>query len=235
PTLQVSDIRAISQLAHAHDAIVMADNTFMSPYLQNPLDLGCDLVIHSASKFLAGHSDVIAGVVVAQGKELSQKIGALQKQLGGILGPQDSWLTLRGLKTLGLRMDQEQRNAQELAQFLEKHPLIEHVYYPGLVNHPGASLQRQQARGAGAVLSVVFRPEIYWPEMVRHLRYAIFAVSLGGVETIVSHPSTMSHSSMPLAEQKERHISSQLLRISAGIEDTQDLIEDFSQALEYVR
>lgn len=234
PTLKITDLRGVADLAHRHGLITIADNTFMSPYLQRPLTMGIDIVVHSATKFLGGHSDVIAGLAVATNPELAARIGKNQKTWGGILGPDDSWLVLRGIKTLGVRMDRAQQNALYLANWFVGRQGIKQVYYPGLAHHPGLQTHMAQALGAGAVLSVVLEDSLNWQAFVEHLQYAIFAVSLGGVETIVSHPATMSHAAMPAPERQRRGVDDNLLRISVGIESINDLIRDFEAALTYV-
>lgn len=231
PTLTITDLRTVASIAQSHHLLTIADDTFMTPYLQRPLDLGVDIVVHSATKFLAGHSDVIAGLAIVNTPELKTRLEQIQVSWGGILGPDDSWLTLRGIKTLGIRLDRSQKNALKLAEYLTENPRVSRVYYPGLTQHPGHNLHKGQAMGPGAVLSFELPPELSVHAFVSQLRYAIFAVSLGGVETIVSHPATMSHAKMdPLARQAIG-VSDQLLRVSVGIEDVDDLIEDFQQAL----
>lgn len=231
PALTITDIRAVVTLAKKRKLLIIADNTFMSPYLQRPLAFGVDLVIHSATKFLAGHSDVIAGIVIVRSDQLAQRLDQIQGIYGGILGPEDSWLTLRGLKTLAIRLDRSQDNAQRLATFLTHHEAVQRVYYPGLPAHPGHDLHHRQADGPGAVLSF----ELHEPRAIQtflsHLHYALYAVSLGGVETIVSHPATMSHQALSPMEQRTMGVTPGLLRVSVGIESVDDLIEDFDQAL----
>lgn len=231
PTLKITDLAKIADLAHRHQALALADNTFMSPYLQRPLSLGFDLVAHSATKFLGGHSDLTAGVVVSRDSRLGDQIKTAQTLYGGILSPDDSWLLMRGMKTLAVRIDRAQQNAIELAEFLSHHPAIARVFYPGLSDHPGHNLHRSQAAGPGAMMSVELAPEARLDTFFNSLQYALYAVSLGGVETIVSHPATMSHAPVPEAEREAMGISSQLVRISVGIEASQDLQEDFGQAL----
>lgn len=232
PTLAITDIRALTALAKNHQLWTIADNTFMTPYLQQPLDLGVDIVIHSATKFLAGHSDVLAGAVIVNAPAIAAQLEEMQVLMGGILGPEDCWLTLRGLKTLAIRLDQSQANAQKLAQFLIEHPAVKRVHYPGLRSHPGYHLHRNQATGPGAVLSFELRNPQSLPQFVSRLHYAIYAVSLGGVETIVSHPATMSHQALSPRERDALGVTDALLRVSVGIESSEDLIEDFGQALD---
>ncbi|PKM93878.1 MAG: cystathionine gamma-synthase [Firmicutes bacterium HGW-Firmicutes-1] len=231
PTLKITDIKAISAIANENNIIVMVDNTFMSPYLQRPLELGAHIVIHSATKFIGGHSDVIAGLVVAKEPDLCNRIYAVQNGFGAILGPQDSWLLLRGLKTLKVRMDYQQNNARLLAQWLSLQPEVKTVYYPELHSHPGSQIHMSQSDGPGAVLSFETHDEDLARHFMKNVTTAAVAVSLGGVETIVSYPAKMSHASMPKPEREKRGISDALIRISLGLEDIEDILEDFKNAL----
>jgi cystathionine beta-lyase len=235
PTLKVTDIRAISDLAKEIGALTYVDNTFLSPQLQKPLELGADIVLHSATKFLSGHSDVVAGLAVVQDEELGKQLYFLQNSFGAILGPQDAWLVLRGLKTLHVRLEQSQKSALTLAQYLDSHSQIKKVYYPGLETHPEYELQKRQATGAGAVLSFELEDEDALRTFVANVKIPVFAVSLGAVESILSYPAKMSHAAMPLAEREQRGITNSLLRLSVGLENVNDLIKDFSQALELVQ
>ncbi|MEI6603191.1 MAG: aminotransferase class V-fold PLP-dependent enzyme [Clostridia bacterium] len=231
PLLKITDIRAVAAIAKQRGLITMIDNTFMTPYLQRPIALGIDVVIHSATKFIGGHSDVVAGLVVVNDKALAHRIYAVQNGFGAILGPQDSWLLLRGLKTLKVRMDYQQRNAVRLAEWLEENENVAAVFYPGLKTHPGYEINRAQADGSGAVLSFRAMSVEVAHHFMRHIRLAAVAVSLGGVETIVSYPVTMSHASIPKAERERLGITDDLIRVSLGVEDIEDLLEDFAQAL----
>lgn len=230
PLMKITDLKAAIAIAREYDLLVIVDNTFMSPYLQRPLVLGADIVIHSATKFIGGHSDVIAGLVAVKDEELGARIYAVQNGFGAVLGPQDSWLLLRGLKTLKVRMDYQQQNAQKLAQWLAQQPEVEKVYYPGLEAHPGYQIHLSQADGPGAVLSFKARSTELARNFMRNITLAAVAVSLGGVETIVSYPVTMSHASMPIAERLRLGITENLIRISVGLEDGDDLIADFSMS-----
>ncbi|MGM0838247.1 MAG: cystathionine beta-lyase [Bacillota bacterium] len=232
PLLKVTDIEAVAKLAKANDAWTFVDNTFLTPALQKPLTLGADLVLHSATKFLSGHSDVVAGLAVARDEELANQLGFLQNAFGAILGVQDAWLVLRGLKTLHVRMEQSVKSATTIASFLEKHPLVKKVYYPGLASHKGCGLQHRQAKSAGAVLSFELENEEALRTFVSNVEIPVFAVSLGAVESILSYPAKMSHAAMPETERAKRGISSSLLRLSVGLEDEQDLIHDFEKALQ---
>ena len=232
PLLKVTDIRAISRMAKEIGALTFVDNTFLTPALQRPLELGADIVLHSATKFLSGHSDVVAGLAVVNDEALAKRLGFLQNSFGAILGVQDAWLVLRGLKTLSVRLDFSQHTALKIAKFLQAHPLIETIYYPGLPNHPHYHLQRDQAQGAGAVLSFELKNEAALRTFVAGVKIPVFAVSLGAVESILSYPAKMSHAAMPQAEREKRGIKNSLLRLSVGLENPDDLIQDFSRSLE---
>jgi len=231
PLLKITDIGGAVKLAREHGLTVIIDNTFMSPYLQRPIELGADIVIHSATKFIGGHSDVIGGLVVVNSHELARKVYAVQNGFGAVLGPQDSWLLLRGLKTLKVRMDYQQQSAQKLAEFLCSHGRVKKVYYPGLEGHEGRDIHFSQASGAGAVLSFELEDGEAVRGFLNKITTAAVAVSLGGVETIVSYPAKMSHASMPPSERQRLGISDGLVRVSAGLEDVEDLIDDFKKAL----
>ncbi|MBO9129648.1 cystathionine beta-lyase [Bacillus sp. 165] len=234
PLLKVTDIRAITKIAKKQKALTFVDNTFLTPMLQKPLTLGADIVLHSATKFLSGHSDVTAGLAVVKDEALGQRLGFLQNALGSILGPHDAWLVLRGLKTLQVRLNQSVASASVLASFLAEQPQVKKVYYPGLQYHSGHMLQNEQALGHGAVLSFELEDEQSLRSFLSHLKLPVFAVSLGAVESILSYPAKMSHASMPQHEREKRGISNSLLRLSVGLENTEDLINDFYQALRLV-
>jgi cystathionine beta-lyase/cystathionine gamma-synthase len=231
PLLKITDLAAVIKIAQAHELLVIVDNTFMSPYLQRPLEWGADIVIHSATKFIGGHSDVIGGLAVARDEALARRIYSIQNGFGAILGPQDSWLLLRGLKTLKVRMDYQQNNAGILADWLLHHPAVAEVYYPGLPDHPGREIHFSQADGAGAVLSFKTEKVEQARRFLSKISLAAVAVSLGGVETIVSYPVRMSHASMPLEQRIKLGITDNLMRVSVGIEDISDLLADFEEAL----
>lgn len=235
PTLKVTDIKAVSQLAKEIGALTFVDNTFLTPALQKPLELGADVVLHSATKFLSGHSDVVAGLAVVKDTELAQKLGFLQNSFGAILGVQDAWLVLRGLKTLHVRLQQSQNSAIKLAEYLNSHPLVKAVYYPGLKEHPEYQLQASQAEGPGAVLSFELNDEAELRTFVSNVKLPVFAVSLGAVESILSYPAKMSHAAMPQDEREKRGITNSLLRLSVGLENPDDLIKDFSQGFAQIR
>ena len=230
PLLRVVDIRQIAARAHSSGALLAVDSSAMSPYLQNPLDLGADFVLHSATKFLCGHSDVTAGVVVAKDNELAKQIYFLQNAEGSALGPFDAFLFLRGLKTLKLRLDCQQKNAQALAEWLEEHPQVTAVNYPGLTTSPGHLLQQKQARGAGAVLSFTTGSAEMSRRIVEATRMFSICVSFGSINSTISLPGSMSHASVPPEVGELRELPCDLVRISVGIEDAGDLIADLEQA-----
>jgi cystathionine beta-lyase len=224
PLLKITDLAGAAEIARRHGIITLVDNTFMTPYLQRPLDLGCDIVLHSGTKFLNGHSDVICGFAVVKDRELGSRIRFLQNAFGAILGPQDSWLVLRGLKTLKVRMEESQRSACAVAEWLARQNKVTEVFYPGLATHPGFDVHRRQASGAGAVLSFRFSSVELTKKVLEGMTLAAFAVSLGGVESIISYPAKMSHAAMPREEREARGISDTLVRLSVGLEDAADLI-----------
>lgn len=230
PLLRVVDIRQIADLAHANGAWLAVDSSAMSPYLQNPLDLGADIVLHSATKYLCGHSDVTAGVVVVKDDELAKQIYFLQNAEGNALGPFDAFLFLRGLKTLKLRLDCQHKNAQVIAEWLEAHPQVTGVNYPGLASSPGYLLQRKQARGAGAVLSFATGSVELSRRIVEATGMFSICVSFGSINSTISLPGCMSHASVPPEVGKLRELPADLVRISVGIEDAGDLIADLQQA-----
>ncbi|MDF2570831.1 MAG: mccB 1 [Sporomusa sp.] len=235
PLMKIADIKAIVALARESNETpihVIVDNTFLSPYFQRPLTLGADIVVHSGSKYLSGHNDVVCGLVVAKDAALCERIGFIQNAAGAILGPQDSWLLLRGLKTLAIRLRQHEENALAVATWLTSHPNITKVYYPGLPDHPGKDIQDTQATGYGGMLSfVVDHPRL--PEQVlRKVKVLQFAESLGGVESLITFPTVQTHADIPADIRQRLGISDCLLRLSVGIEDVEDIIADLAQALE---
>ncbi|PWC14411.1 cystathionine beta-lyase [Brenneria roseae subsp. americana] len=233
PLLKLADLAAIADVAKKHRLISVADNTFASPALQRPLDLGFDIVIHSATKYLNGHSDVIAGLaVVGRDRELASQLAYLQNAVGGILDPFSSFLTLRGIRTLALRIARHSESALAIAQWLEQQPQVEQVYYPGLPSHPQYALAQKQMRGFGGMISVRLKgDEHYAREVIKKTRLFTLAESLGGVESLISQPFAMTHASVPLEKRLQKGITPQLVRLSVGIENAQDLIEDLRQAL----
>jgi len=232
PLLDVTDIRGTVAIAKEHGLLTMVDNTFLSPYLQRPLELGADVVVHSATKYLGGHNDIIAGAMVVNDDTLAEKIRFAQGAIGAMLSPFDSWLLIRSIKTLKVRMDYAQANTLRLIDFLQGHPAVEKVYYPTLPTNKGKAIQESQALGAGAVFSFVMKDEKKVKTFFEALRVALFAVSLGGVETLVTHPSTYTHTEFPEEEKVARGVTQTLVRVAVGLENIEDLIADFRQALE---
>ncbi|MDD3223261.1 MAG: aminotransferase class I/II-fold pyridoxal phosphate-dependent enzyme [Clostridium sp.] len=231
PLMKITNIREIVKLAKEHNLLVIVDNTFMSPYLQRPLELGADIVVHSATKFLNAHSDVVAGLAIVKNKELADKVYFVQNAFGAVLGPQDSWLLLRGIKTLKVRMSYEQKSAGKLAEWLLTNPYVNRVYYPGISGHLGKEIHFSQASGAGAVLSFEACSSEKASNFMKKVKCAAVGVSLGGVETIVSYPCKMSHAEIPHDERIKLGISDNLIRVSVGLEELEDLIGDFQNAL----
>jgi cystathionine beta-lyase len=231
PLLKITDLRGAVAIARKHGIITLVDNTFMTPYLQRPLELGCDIVLHSGTKFLNGHSDVICGFAVVKELELGQRIRYIQNAFGTGLGPQDSFLTLRGVKTLKVRMDQSQANTVKIAEWFKSHPRVTAVHYPGLSEHPGYAIHAAQADGPGAVFSFELDSFETTKRLLEGSKLAAFAVSLGGVESIISYPARMSHASVPAEERQRKGITDTLVRLSVGLEDPDDLIADLEQAM----
>ncbi|MCC7128416.1 MAG: aminotransferase class V-fold PLP-dependent enzyme, partial [Microbacteriaceae bacterium] len=233
PLMKITDITAIANLAHEQGAIPVVDNTFATPFLQNPLALGADVVVHSTTKYLGGHSDVLGGAVILNDEELAQKIGFIQFAAGAVSGPMDAWLTTRGIKTLALRMPRHCSNAQALAEALVGHPAIESVLYPGLEDHPGHELASRQMRGFGGMLSITFKSgEAAARKFAESTKLFQLAESLGGVESLVNYPSEMTHASV---RGTELEVPANLVRLSVGLEDPADLIEDVLGALRALR
>lgn len=231
PTLNITDIGAVTDWAKERDLLTLLDNTFMTPYYQRPIEFGVDIVIHSATKFLGGHSDVLAGLAVARTEELAGRLKQLQNGLGTVLGVQDSWLLMRGMKTLGARMAHSEESAAKLAAWLQGRSDIEHVYYPGLLNHPGREIHEKQSSGYGAVISFDVGSGERAKQVLNQVKLPLVAVSLGAVESILSYPAMMSHAAMGEQVRHERGITDGLLRFSVGLEDVDDLIADLDQAL----
>jgi cystathionine gamma-lyase / homocysteine desulfhydrase len=232
PLLKITDISATTNLAKKHELLTIVDNTFATPYFQNPLELGADIVLHSATKYLGGHSDVVAGLVVVNNDKLARELHFIQNSTGGILGPQDSWLLLRGIKTLGVRMEEHESNTKEIVSFLGSQPAVKKVFYPGLETHPQHEIAKKQARGFGGMVSFDVGSEKSTDHLLSRLNYFTLAESLGAVESLISVPAKMTHASIPQKRREELGISDGLIRISVGLEDVEDLIEDLKQALE---
>ncbi len=231
PLMRVSDMRSISELAHRRKALVMVDNTFMSPWLQRPLELGADVVIHSATKFLSGHSDVIAGAVVTNDESVASRLGHIQNAVGAIPSPFDCWVLMRGMKTLGVRLSYAQASAQKIAEWLSRRQEVDQVLYPGLETLPGREIHRNQADGPGAVLSFRLHEDVCAETLLSSVSIWTLAVSLGAVESIITLPSKMTHLSYPREELERLGVGDNLVRLSVGIEDTEDLIADLRMAL----
>jgi cystathionine gamma-lyase/cystathionine beta-lyase/cystathionine gamma-lyase/homocysteine desulfhydrase len=234
PVMIVTDLKEISEIAHRTGARVVCDNTFMSPYLQRPLDFGVDIVVHSTTKYLNGHSDGVGGIVVLNDEEDAAWIGFVQNSAGAILSPFDSWLVLRGTKTLALRMEQHDRSGRAVAAFLEEHPKVKKVYYPGAASHPQHALAKRQQKGFGGMVAFDVGSLAAARTVLESVKLCTLAESLGGVETLISHPATMTHASVDSAKRERLGITDGLVRISVGIEDTDDIIADIEQALEKI-
>jgi cystathionine beta-lyase/cystathionine gamma-synthase len=231
PVLRITDIAAASALARARNVPVVVDNTFASPYIQRPLELGADLVLHSTTKFLNGHSDSIGGILVATRDEHIEWLRFVQNAEGAILGPMDAWLVLRGTKTLPLRMERHNANAQRVAEFLDAHPAVPLVHYPGLPAHPHHELAKRQMRGFGGIVAFAMGSLERARTVLNSVRLMALAESLGGVETLISHPASMTHGSVPVEMRNAMGVTDDLVRVSVGIEDVDDLLDDLSQAL----
>lgn len=233
PMMNIIDIEAVSTIAKSHNLLLAVDNTFASPYLQRPLDLGADIVMHSATKYLAGHSDVVVGALAVKDKKLADQLYFIQKSSGGICGPMDSFLTLRGIKTLHVRMQRHCENGEYIAKYLENHPKIDKVYWPGFADHPNHEVAKKQMSGFGGMISFVPKGGSYENaiKIVENLQLFTLAESLGGVESLVGHPASMSHGSIPKEEREKNGVVDALIRLSVGIEDVEDLIHDLEQTL----
>jgi cystathionine gamma-synthase len=231
PMMQITDIRAISEIAKKHHCILVVDNTFLSPYFQNPLDLGADIVLHSATKYLEGHNDTLGGFLVTNNEELAGKIREMIKTTGGVLAPFDAWLILRGIKTLSVRMEKHQENAMAIAQWLKKQPKVKAVYYAGLEEHPGHEIAKKQSRGYGGMLTFHVDSEKTAHHILETIKLVQFAESLGGTESLMTYPFTQTHADVPDEKRRANGIDETTLRMSVGIENVNDLIKDLEQAL----
>ena len=232
PLMFVTDLKAVSEIARRHGILTIVDNTFITPYLQKPLELGADIIVHSATKYLGGHSDLVAGLVVVNDEKLAERIAFLQNATGGVLGPFDSFLLLRGIKTLGVRMDRHCSNAQYIAEYLQKSPAVSKVYYPGLERDSGYEVNSRQARAGGGMISFELAEGYDHRKFLSSTKIIALAESLGGVESLVCHPASMTHASIPKDIREKVGITDGLIRLSVGIEDKDDLVEDIEQALE---
>lgn len=236
PTLKLTDIKAIVKIAKQHNILVVVDNTFMSPYFQRPIELGADLVVHSATKYIGGHSDLVGGVVVTNNKDIAEKMAFLNNSMGGVQGAFDAFLALRSLKTLPLRMKAHAQNAQQVAEFLQTHPLVEKVVYPGLPSHPQHNIAKEQMSGFGGMITFFIKGGLSASKkFLENVRVFSLAESLGGVESLIEHPAIMTHASVPPEQRKKLGIDDSLIRLSVGVEDIEDLMNDLKQAFKAVQ
>ena len=229
PMMNVTDIAALAEIAKRHNLLLIVDNTFLSPYFQNPLELGADIVVHSGTKFLGGHNDTLAGFLVTNREDISEKLRFLIKTTGSGLAPFDSWLILRGIKTLGIRMEQAQKNAFKIAEWLKTKSAVTRVIYPGLPEHPGYEIMKKQARGFGSMLTFQLESKEFALSVLEKVRMIKFAESLGGVETLITYPTTQTHADVPKEIRERNGITEATLRLSVGIEDAQDLLDEFEK------
>ncbi|WP_018130751.1 trans-sulfuration enzyme family protein [Effusibacillus pohliae] len=235
PTMKITDIAGCAAIAKRRGALTIVDNTFMSPYFQRPLDLGADVVLHSGTKYLGGHNDVLCGLLAVKDEQLGEKLFFLQNSIGAVLGPQDCWLMIRGLKTLALRMEKHQENALLVAEWLSRHPQVTKVYYPGLPHHPGKHMHEKQSSGYGGMLSFEVADESMVEPILGSVKLISFAESLGGVESLITYPARQTHFDIPKEVREAYGVTDRLLRLSVGIEHYQDIIADLEQALEAAR
>lgn len=235
PLMMITDLEKVCCWAKRHGLISIVDNTLLTPFFQRPLELGADIVIHSATKYLGGHNDVLAGLIATKGKELSERMAFLHNSIGAVLGPQDSWLLMRGMKTLALRMERHQYNATRLAQYLQTHPAVETVYYPALETHPGYEIQNRQSSGNTGIFSFRLKDARYVEPILRSVKLIAFAESLGGVESLMTYPAVQTHADIPEDIRRKVGVDDRLLRFSVGIEHADDLIDDLGQAIEVAR
>ncbi|HEV8582367.1 MAG TPA: PLP-dependent aspartate aminotransferase family protein [Thermoanaerobaculia bacterium] len=231
PLMDITDIAAVSELAHSRGARVAVDNTFLSPYFQRPFELGADFVLHSTTKFLNGHSDSIGGVLISRTPEDAEWFALVQKSAGAILSPFDSFLVMRGIKTLALRMERHERNAARIVEYLADHPKVRQILYPGLPDHPGYEIQKRQASGFGSMITIEMGSYAAAKAMLDRMRVMSFAESLGGVESLISHPASMTHASIPPERRAQLGLTDGMVRLSVGIEEVEDLLADLDQAL----
>ncbi|GKS10847.1 cystathionine gamma-synthase [Paenibacillus chitinolyticus] len=235
PLMMVTDLKLVCAWAKSKQILSIVDNTLLTPYLQRPIELGADIVIHSASKYLGGHNDVLAGLIVTKGQELSEQMAFLHNSIGAVLGPQDSWLLMRGMKTLALRMERHEHNATTIARYLQWHPLVTDVYYPALESHPGYAIQNRQSSGNTGIFSFKVTDARLVEPILRHVKLIAFAESLGGVESLMTYPAVQTHADIPLEIREKVGVDDRLLRFSVGIEHVDDLITDLAQALEHAQ
>ncbi|MFC4775631.1 PLP-dependent transferase [Paenibacillus sp. GCM10023252] len=235
PLMMITDVERVCAWAKSKGLLTIVDNTLLTPFFQRPIELGADIVIHSATKYLGGHNDVLAGLIVTKGKELSEQMAILHNSIGAVLGPQDSWLLMRGMKTLALRMERHQYNATRMATYLLEHEAIEEVYYPALPHHPGHDVQNRQSSGNTGIFSFRLKDARYVEPILRHIKLIAFAESLGGVESLMTYPAVQTHADIPEEIRRKVGVDDRLLRFSVGIEHADDLIADLGQALEAAR
>ncbi|NGM82986.1 aminotransferase class V-fold PLP-dependent enzyme [Paenibacillus sp. 7124] len=235
PLMMITDIQAVCTWARRHDMLTIVDNTLLTPYFQRPLELGADIIIHSATKYLGGHNDVLAGLIVTKGKELSEEMAILHNSIGAVLSPSDSYQLMRGMKTLALRMERHESNSLTIAQHLQGHPAIAEVFHPGLTGHPGFDIQQRQSSGNTGIFSFKVKDAKYVEPLLRHVKLIAFAESLGGVESLMTYPAVQTHADIPVEIRDAVGVDDRLLRFSVGIEHVDDLIADLNQALEAAR
>ncbi|AWV32609.1 MULTISPECIES: PLP-dependent transferase [Paenibacillus] len=235
PLMMVTDIAAVATWARHHGLLTIVDNTLLTPFFQRPLELGADIVVHSATKYLGGHNDVLAGLIVSKGAELSAEIAILHNSIGAVLGPTDSYQLMRGMKTLALRMERHESNALAIARYLQEHPAIAEVFHPGLPDHPGYEIQNRQSSGNTGIFSFKLKDARYVEPLLRHIRLIAFAESLGGVESLMTYPAVQTHADIPVEIRNAVGVDDRLLRFSVGIEHAEDLIADLGHALEAAR
>lgn len=235
PTIEITDLKACAELAHQHGALLIVDNTFCSPYLQRPIEFGADAVFHSMTKFLNGHADIVAGMIVTKDKELGKKLRSMMVAMGCNMDPHQAYMVIRGVRTLGIRVERAQQSAMEIAHFLEAHPKVEWVKYPGLESHPQHELAKTQMKGFGSMISFELKGGLEAGKiLMNEVQLAILAVSLGGVESLIQHPASMTHSKMKSDDRLRAGITEGLVRFSVGIEDVEDLIDDLKQGLDKI-
>ncbi|OMC76210.1 cystathionine gamma-synthase [Paenibacillus odorifer] len=235
PLMMVTDIAAVATWARHHGLLTIVDNTLLTPFFQRPLELGADIVVHSATKYLGGHNDVLAGLIVSKGAELSAEIAILHNSIGAVLGPTDSYQLMRGMKTLALRMERHESNALAIARYLQEHPAIAEVFHPGLPDHPGYEIQNRQSSGNTGIFSFKLKDARYVEPLLRHIRLIAFAESLGGVESLMTYPAVQTHADIPVEIRNAVGVDDRLLRFSVGIEHAEDLIADLGHALDAAR
>lgn len=231
PLMMITDLEQACTWAKAHDILVIVDNTLLTPFFQRPLELGADIIVHSATKYLGGHNDVLAGLIVAKGEKLCAELAFLHNSIGAVLGPQDSWLLMRGMKTLALRMERHEYNATKIVQYLQQHPLVDKVFYPALEDHPGYELQQKQSLGNTGIFSFRVKDSRLIGPVLRNIQLIAFAESLGGVESLMTYPAVQTHADIPEEVRNRLGVDNCLLRFSVGIEHVDDLIADLEQAL----